>query len=34
MGSPLEAGQFYYEPSHKGHVMGPGPGELYLPPPP
>lgn len=29
MGSPLEAGQFYYEPSHKGHVMGPGPGKHF-----
>jgi len=29
MGSPLEPGQFYYEPSHKGHVMGHNSGKHF-----
>jgi la-related protein 6 len=29
MGSPIEAGQFYYEPNHKGHAMGPNSGKHF-----
>jgi len=30
MGSPLEAGQFYYEPSHKGHMVGHTSGKHFV----